>query len=232
MTELEGRVRSTRRLAAIVAPLQLLRLARGNPVSSQWGWDRGNPIDRHFIELFLAERRGDIRGRVLEVKDAEYTRRFGSQIERSDVLDIDASNRDATIVDDLASGETIADSSFDCLLLTQTLQYVYDVRAAVRTARRILRPGGILLATLPGISRVSTARPGAPADYWRFTKASCRELATREFADPDPEIRLYGNALSSAAFIAGLSAHELPAGRLAVHDERFPVLLALRAVRR
>lgn len=225
-----GRSRLRLRLPA---PLQLLRLARGRPVSQSWGWDRGRPVDRHFIELFLAEHRGDIHGRVLEVKSADYTRRFGSEVEAVEVLDVDEENPAATIVSDLATGDGIADAVFDCFVLTQTLQYLYDVRAALRTAARILAPGGVLLATVPGISRVSTERPGdGPRELWRFTPAGCRELVTREFGDPAATVRGYGNALTAAAFVAGLAADELAPARLAEQDERFPLVIAIRAVKR
>jgi SAM-dependent methyltransferase len=231
MSGSDDRPRS-RRGAGFLAPLQLLRLARGQPVSQRWGWDRGRPIDRHYIEQFLSEHRADIHGRVLEVKSSDYARRFGAQVEQVDVLDIDGENPDATIVADLASGDGIPDAAFDCFVLTQTLQYVYDVRAAVRHAARLLVQGGVLLATVPGISRVSTVRPGiSPSDFWRFTPATCRELAAREFGDDHATVRAYGNALTSTAFVAGLAAEELAPAKLAEHDERFPLLIAFRAVK-
>jgi SAM-dependent methyltransferase len=224
---------SARRRARFLAPVQLLRLARGQPVSQRWGWDRGRPVDRHYIEEFLAENRRDIHGRVLEVKSAGYTRRFGTDLEGVDVLDIDADNPDATIIGDLTTGDGIPDAAFDCFVLTQTLQYLYDVRAAVRTAARILSPGGVLLATVPGISRVSAERPDATAkELWRFTPAACRELVEREFGDTHATVRAYGNALTAAAFVAGLSAEEIAPARLAQQDERFPLLIAFRAVKR
>jgi len=224
--------RHRRPRARFLAPLQLLRLARGRPVSESWGWDRGRPIDRYYIEQFLDEHRGDIRGRVLEVKSADYTRQFGAGVERVDVLDVDQANSKATIVGDLGTGDGIPAGAFDCFVLTQTLQYVYDLRAAVRASAGLLAPGGVLLATVPGISRLSTIRPGpGPNDLWRFTPSGCRELALREFGDRHATVRGYGNALTSAAFVAGLSAEELTRSQLAHHDERFPLLIAFRAVK-
>jgi SAM-dependent methyltransferase len=221
-----------RRHGRSLAPLKLLRLARRRPVSQSWGWDRGLPVDRHYVEQFLSEHRGDIRGRVLEVKTAEYARRFGTHLERVEVLDIDTDNSEATIIGDLASPADLPEAAFDCFVLTQTLQYVYDVRAAVRNAARALRPGGILLATVPGISRTSSDRPGRAEELWRFTPAACRELAAREFGDSAAAVRGYGNALTAAAFIAGLAAEELSRASLDAHDDRFPLLISLRAVRR
>jgi SAM-dependent methyltransferase len=211
-------------------PLLLLRLARGRPVSDHWGYDRGLPIDRHFIERFLDEHRSDIRGRVLEVKSGDYARRFGSSIDHIEVVDIDPSNDEATVVADLAGATALPDEAFDCFILTQTLQYVYDVGAALREARRVLRRGGVLLATAPCVSRVST-EARHPSDYWRFTEASCRELVAREFEDTHALVRSYGNVLSCAAFLSGLAVEDLPRGRLELQDARFPLLVAVRAVR-
>ena len=64
--------------------------------------DGGRPIDRHYIERFLETHRRDIRGRVLEVRDPAYTRRFGGDaVSIADVLDIDGRNGLANVVADL-----------------------------------------------------------------------------------------------------------------------------------
>ena len=43
-----------------------------------FGHDRGLPIDRHYVEGFLARYAADIQGRVLEIGDDAYSRRFGA----------------------------------------------------------------------------------------------------------------------------------------------------------
>ena len=223
--------RRRRNRPSVVAPLLLLRLARGRPVSHRWGYDRGQPIDRYYIERFLDEHSDDIKGRVLEVKGDDYARRFGSELTRVDVLDVDAGNAEATIVADLAEGDAIETGSFDCFVLTQTLQYVFDLAAALGHASRILRPGGVLLATVPSTSRLTTEVAGQH-DYWRFTEASCRELVGRAFGDLDALVRSYGNVLSCCAFLAGLAVEDLPPRRLDEHDPQYPLIVAVRAVKR
>jgi SAM-dependent methyltransferase len=216
--------------AALAVPLLLTRLARGRPLSDRWGYDRGQPVDRYYIEQFLAAHREDISGRVLEVKSGDYAARFGSDIAQVDVLDIDPSNPDATIIADLAAANSVADGTYDCFVLTQTLQYIYDLSAAMSHACRILRPGGVLLATVPSVSRIPTEAPGL-SDYWRFTEASCRQLVARHFRDPDAVIRSYGNVLACCAFLAGLAAEDMSPKRLDRHDPRFPLIVGIRAVR-
>jgi SAM-dependent methyltransferase len=126
------------------------------PVSRVFGFDRGKPVDRWYIERFLAEHAADVRGRVLEVAESTYTGWYGGgDVTRSDVLYASAENPDATVVGDLTTGDGIAEAAFDCFICTQTLQVIYDVRAAVAGTRRLLAPGGVLLASLPGISQIS-----------------------------------------------------------------------------
>jgi hypothetical protein len=70
---------------------------RLSPISRTFGFDRATPVDRYYIERFLAENAGDIRGRVLEIGDNAYTVRFGgARVERSDIMHVDATNPDAT----------------------------------------------------------------------------------------------------------------------------------------
>lgn len=201
------------------------------PKSSHWGWDRGTPVDRYYIDQFLAEHAADIRGNALEVKDADYTKRFGRGVVRSDVLDIDRANAQATIVADLSIGEGIPREFFDCFILTQTLQFIYDFRGAVVQCERLLRPEGVLLATVPALSRIAHD-DGLEWDYWRFTAASCRRVFGEVFGDDNVTVRTYGNVLASTAFLRGTALEEIPRRKLDVNDPYFPTLVAIRAVKR
>lgn len=200
------------------------------PKSEHWGWDRGTPIDRYYIEQFLADHASDVRGNALEVKDPGYTRRYDHGVVRFDVLDLDASNPEATIVADLAVGDGIPDSFFDCFILTQTLQYIYDLRAAVAQCERLLRPGGVLLVTVPALSRIAH-HGGLEWDYWRFTGASCRRLFGEVFGDENVAVRTYGNVLTGAAYYRGSAMEEIPRRKLDVHDPYFPSVVTVRAVK-
>src|SRR5215510_14713951 len=140
-----------------------------SPFSRCWGLDRGTPVDRYYLERFLADNAGDIRGRVLEIGDNAYTLRFGGgQVGQSDILHVDASNPRATFVGDLARLDVLPESVFDCIVLTQTLHLVYDMQAAVATLHRALKPGGVLLLTTPGISQLDPGEWG-PTWYWSLT---------------------------------------------------------------
>ena len=204
---------------------------RAQPFSPRWGLDRGQPIDRHYIERFLDTHRVDIRGRVLEIRDARYTRQFGgSAVTASDVLDIDPTNENATITADLRTADVIAAGTYDCVILTQVLQFIDDIPAALNECFRILRAGGVLLVTAPNISRVDD-EAGPDADFWRFTEAVARKHFANVFPIDAFEVSTFGNVGTCAAFLHGISTEEMTAADLDPVDPTFPVLVAVRAVK-
>ncbi|MBI3769762.1 MAG: glycosyltransferase [Deltaproteobacteria bacterium] len=215
-----------RRLRRLVRPAWLGTLRRTRPLSDRWGSDRGTPLDRYYIERFLADHRTDIRGRVLEVKDEGYTARFGAAVETRDVLDVDSRNPRATVIADLAAADAIPSDGYDCVILTQVLQLIFDTRSAIAHAHRILKPGGVLLVTVPTLSRIVES-----GDYWRFTPMACRTLFAAAFGADRVEVRSYGNVLSAIAFLAGMAWEELSRRELDVQDDDHPLLVAVRAVK-
>jgi len=208
------------------------RQRRCEPVSRLFGLDRGRPIDRYYIEAFLAKHAGDVRGHVLEVGDDQYTRMFGSRnVECSDVLHAVPGNPAATVVGDLASGTGVPESRYDCMIVTQTLQFIPDAGEAVKTLFRALRPGGVVLATVPGISQVSRYDMDRWGDYWRFTNLGISLLFERVFGKDAVSVCTYGNALVACGFLQGLAAEEFQDGELDYADEDYPVTIAVRATR-
>jgi SAM-dependent methyltransferase len=204
---------------------------RVTPISDTFGYDRGLPIDRYYIERFLQEHSGTIRGRVLEVGDSTYTSRFGSDaaVERADILDVRADNPRATIVGDLTEPDRFSADAFDCVICTQTLPYIYDVHSAVRTLHRILRPGGTVLATVTSVSRVWTKGDRLYGDYWRFTSRSSRLLFEEVFDSERITVESYGNVLAAASFLYGLATSELRRDELDYNDPDIPLLIGIKA---
>lgn len=219
-----------RRLRRLTRPAWLGTLRRLTPLSDSWGFDRGTPVDRYYIEGFLAQFRQDIRGHVLEIRDATYTHRFGTGVGRVDILDINPANTQATIIADLAAADEVPSNQFDCILLTQTLQFIYDTRAVLAHTCRILRPGGVLLATVPSVSRIAP-RYGLETDFWRFTAASCTQLFEEVFGLGQVSIQSHGNVLTTIAFLAGMAQEELSRPELEAADPYFPLIIAIRAVK-
>lgn len=211
-------------------PVRWGSFRRTNPVSTYYGYDRGNPVDRAYIEDFLAAHARDISGRVLEVRDPRYTLAYGAdRVTSSEVMDIDANNPEATLVADLASPGSLPESRFDCVIVTQTLQYVSRPETAIENLWQSLAPGGVALVTVPCIARIDPDL--AAVDRWRFTPAGLELLFQQAGGWSDLEVRGFGNVLTSAAFLYGLATRELRKRELAEHDPEFPLTAAARARR-
>jgi SAM-dependent methyltransferase len=201
------------------------------PISRTFGFDRGTPVDRYYLDRFLAQHKGDIRGRVLEVGDDRYTARFGgAQVEQSDVLHVDAAHPSATLVGDLVQADTLPAAAFDCVVITQTLQFIFDMRAAVATLHNALKPGGILLLTTPGISQIEEGE-GASSWYWSMTAVAARRLLEEKFPAAEVKVEAYGNVFAATAFLYGLAAEELDRADLDVFDPSYPVVVTCRAAK-
>jgi hypothetical protein len=222
---------SRRQITTIATEYAIPRTLGPSPVSRCWGYDRGQPIDRHYIESFLERNAADIRGRVLEVGDDVYTRRFGGrQVTSSDVLHVSGGNPQATIVADLAGEGQIPEASFDCAIVTQTLHLIYDIRAAIATLQRILKPGGVLLATVPGITRISHEE-WSGSWYWSLTGDSARRLFRAAFPADSVQVECHGNVLAAAAFLYGYAVEDLGSAPLDRLDPDYEVIVAVRAVK-
>jgi SAM-dependent methyltransferase len=204
-------------------------LRRLKPISPYWGSERGQPIDRYYIENFLSRQASDIRGRVLEIGDNVYTCQFGGdRVTKSDVLHVAEDRPKVTIIGDLTNGDLIPSDTFDCVILTQTLQVIFDVSKALQTVYRILKPGGITLITIPGISKISRYDMDRWGHYWSFTSSSARRLFEISFPRENIQIEAYGNVLAATAFLHGLASEELNKKELDFFDPDYELLIAAR----
>lgn len=206
-------------------------LAGLEPVSRDWGFDRGTPVDRYYIEQFLSQHSEDVRGRVLEIGNNAYTVKFGGQrVSRSDILQPVAGDPKATLIADLGTGEGVPDAIFDCIICTQTLQLIYDTRKALTSLHQMLRPGGILLLSVPGISQISREDMDKTGDYWRFTTESLTRLLGESYGD-QVIVEHAGNVYAATALLQGIAVEELDLSSLDIADPQFQVMLFGRAVR-
>jgi SAM-dependent methyltransferase len=201
-------------------------LRRQAPFSDTYGHDRGTPVDRTYLDQYFARQRGDVRGRVLEVKDRRYTTRFGhGRVTSSDIVDIDPDNEKATIVADLAREGSLPSAAFDCIIVTQTLQHVPHVAAAMKNLWSALAPGGVLLLTVPTIQR---SDPPRQRDLYRWTAAGLEVLVSDACPDAQVDVVSYGNLTAAIAFLLGLGSQELRATDLDANDPDHGVIACAR----
>jgi hypothetical protein len=196
-------------------------------MSREFGFDRGKPVDRWYIERFLSEHRSEVQGAVLEVAESTYTQWYGDgQVTRSDVLH-HTGNDESTVIGDLTTGTGVPVAAYDCFICTQTLPFIYDVHAAVAGMATLLKPDGIVLATVPGISQVSREDKRDWGDWWRFTSQGAERLFQEAF--DDVHVTAHGNVLSAAAFLYAYGAEELTERELTYRDPEYELLITVRA---
>lgn len=207
------------------------RIRTSNPLSLNWGYDRGTPIDRHYIEGFLAKHAIDVKGRVLEIQEDDYSRRFGGErVLQQDILNVDAGNPKATIIGDLAHPATLPADQFDCIILTQTLHLVFDLPAAIANIHRALRSGGVLLVTVPGITPLDRIE-FIDSWYWSLTAPALERLLSGPFRKQDVSVETHGNLYAATAFLHAAAVEEVSRRKLSVFDRAYPVTVAARAVK-
>ena len=206
-------------------------LRRLVPVSRQWGFDRGTPVDRYYIESFLGAHSDVIQGRVLEIKDRYYTEQFGSsRVISSDVLDIDPDNTEATIIADITRRDGLSPDCYDCIIFTQTLQLIPEPEAALRNLHYILQPGGHLLLTSPGITKIQTTGPESQW-YWSFTSLSLEMLLAKKFDQDKVSVVSYGNVFTATCFLWGIALEEIEREELDYKDQNYPLVLTVCATK-
>jgi SAM-dependent methyltransferase len=208
-------------------------LRRLSPISAIFGKDRDLlTIERYYIEQFLASHASDIRGRVLEMGDPAYIRKFGTGVTKEEVMSYVEGNPNATIVADLTDAPHIPDNSFDCIIITQTLQMIFEVDKAIATLARILKPGGVVLCTSHGMTRVAR-REGVDdwGEYWHFTTQSKRRLFRAHFPKENVEVSTVGNVFTCICNLHGLGASEIDPAELETHDPNYEMLVLVRAVK-
>lgn len=98
----------------------------------------------------------------------------------------------------------VEDASINVVLATETLEHVPEPSVFLAEARRVLRPGGRIVLTVPFAARWHYI----PHDYWRYTPSSLRNLLEgAQFGDVVVHAR--GNEVTVACY--KLMALVLPA---------------------
>ena len=202
-----------------------------SPYSRKMGSDRGTPIDRIYIEKFLQEHDQYITGTVMEIADDTYTKKYGTHVKQ--ILMFTANEKatsNNTIIGDLQSGDGVQDGLVDCFILTQTLPFIFDVTSTCKNIIKMLKPGGVALLTVRGISAISRYDEKRWGDYWSFTKQSLEKLFTIDGVEVVDLVQ-YGNVKTAVGFMLGLASEELSESDFNIDDELYPVILGI-AVKR
>ena len=206
-----------------------LKLDALGPVSRYFGEDRGTPIDRYYINGFLTAQRHLINGAVLEIADDKYSRMYGANVSKYEVLHINGDNPKATIIGDLTKQETLPEGTIDCFICTQTFNFIYDFSGAIQGAYKLLKPGGYLLATIAGPCQISRYDMDRWGDYWRFTTLSAQRKFEAVFGPENVEIDYHGNCLAAISLVRGIAAEEISPEQLDEKDPDYQVIITIVA---
>lgn len=235
-TSLKGRV--WRALPSGVKQRYLRRKASGGagpealafpPVSRVFGFDRGKPVDRHYIERFIEAGREVIRGRVMEVAESTYTLQCASGAVEPWVLAYQGEPGEGRVIGDLTISPTLPSATMDAFICTQTLNFIYDVHAAVRGLHHVLKPGGTALVTVAGLVQVSRYDADRWGDFWRFTPDSARRIFADVFGAGNVQVQVFGNSYAAACLLKGFATEECDADLLDRSDEDYPVVIGITA---
>jgi len=204
-------------------------LARGvRPASRRFGYDRGTPVHRHYLQQFLSAEADRIRGRCLEFHAPDYVPGYGgSRVTSLDILDVPPGSPRATLVADLTRPNALPAARFDCIVCTHVLHLVYEADAVVAELHRLLAPGGSLLVAVPG----TQMRDFDWTEFRMFTALGLGRMLSGPFPEGAVRVRAYGNSLAAAAELRGLAAEDLRGSELAVSDPLFEVEVCAVATR-
>lgn len=204
--------------------IKLIAAMPDRPVSKRFGAERGKPIDRVYMERFLAENQDKIKGTVMEMADSRYTVMFGHDVERSLILHLNGWGK-GVVKGNLETGEGIHENSIDCFICTQTIQFIYDIHSAVRNIYKMLKPGGVALVTAHCLGHISLYDYHNWGEYWRFTDMSMYRLFAEVFDEKQIIVHSWGSMKTAVAHLYGLCAEDLQEKDFEYQDEQYPVII-------
>lgn len=160
--------------AAVSEEFKPIPIRRSEGLVGRWAYALRQVVDLQLLTCsrFVRPRLAKVTGKTLDVGCGEMPFR-GFLPAGADYtgLDIPAADdfgmtRHPDIVDFDGLHIPFPDSSFDCVLCTEVLEHAEDPVALIAEMRRVLRKGGVLIATVPFSARVHHA----PYDFHRFTR--------------------------------------------------------------
>lgn len=197
------------------------------PMSRRFGLEYGKAVDRFYIEKFLNDNRKYITGNVMEIAESTYTNMFGENVKNALSLHVNGWGKNC-IKGNLETGEGIIENSVDCLIFTQTLEHIYNIRETIKNIYRMLKKEGTALITVAGIKQISLYDYYNWGEYWRFTKQTMYQLLTDIFEVDKVEVISYGNIKTTFAMLYGVCQEQLKKEDFDYNDEQYPLIIAAK----
>jgi SAM-dependent methyltransferase len=179
---------------------KLMQPLRRTILHPQWLVLRNDDIQRAWV-------REHAQGRVLDVGCADGRAR--EWVENCEYIGLDhpatAVAMYGTRPDLFADGAALpfADATFDTVLLLEVLEHVADARGTLAEIARVLKPGAMLLISVPFLYPIHDA----PHDYSRFTAPGI-DQSLRELALVPVSQDLRSPGFEAVAFLASVACAE------------------------
>jgi SAM-dependent methyltransferase len=185
------------------------------PISTDFGWSRGTPVGRHYVNKFVAEMATGLGGTVLEFGESRYKACFKT-VQQYQVIDV-VPGPSVDYVCDIHDVSSVPEHYFDVIVCTQVLEHVERPVDALRQLHKLLKHDGHLICTVPFLAHIHYV----PTDFYRFSiDAICSALGTAGFQVL--EARNSGNALVTLGSLLGYAAEDFRSKEMEVVDNVYP----------
>ena len=198
-------------------------------LSNDYGDSRGTPITRFYIQDFFLNLNHFDWGNCLEFGDNRYIKQFGKNVTENHTFKFSNKfkHHDNIFYGDLTKFSTLPEKKFDLIVCTNVLNFIFDVKSAIRGIHRMLKKNGKCIVTVDGpsshISRFDMERWG---DFWRFTNLSAKKIFEQLNFKVEKNIT-YGNPYACSAQLNGFSTQDIDQSKLFPSDQDYQLLIAL-----
>ena len=198
-------------------------------IGSDWGYRRGTPVGRVYIDMFLNKYRECIRGDIMEVAETTYSERFCQKNDTTSFTAIHVEKKEGCRQANLETGEGFYKEEFDTMIITQTLAYIYNLNEVINTIYRSLKQGGHCFVTVTDIGHMGSIETEKYGAFWGFHRAGIAKLFTEVFGENNVMIESYGNLKTVVAQLYGICAEDLDKKIINKKDDRYPMIIGIVA---
>jgi SAM-dependent methyltransferase len=197
-------------------------LRRPQPLCQFFGFMRGTPIDRYYLDQFIKSIQKEVSGITLEIGGEKTNQElYGFKLTTEyRVLDLPGWSDD--IVGDATNPEAVSDNSFDSIIIFNVLEHCENPQAVVDNIYKWLKPGGRAFAMVPCTQRIHPT----PRDYWRPMPDGLQVLFK---AFHEKKVTTYGNITTVIASFHGIAVEELTTAEMDFTHPDYPVVACIVA---
>lgn len=192
-------------------------LRRLMPVCGNFGFTRGWPVDRYYLDQYIAKISNLVTGNVLEVgvyvsdpmkKKFPHSKSFHAvDVIKTDKVDY---------AGDIHERSLFSEGSFDTILCFNVLEHCKMPWVVVENMHHWVKKGGQVFCMVP----VTQRRHEDPKDCWRILPQSL-EWMFKSFSKA--EIHCRGNPLTAVSALLGIPSDELSKKELDFDHPDYPV---------